>query len=313
LGAALLSFGRLAEGWPEYRWRLRNPAHRGWHRGIPKPLWTGDQLAGQRLLLWSDQGLGDQILTAGLLPEATAAAARIVFACETRLAPLMARSFPGLRVVAITDIHRGTVDLSDVDAHASISEIGAVLRPHLDAFPNRDRYLTADPARVATLRARYRALPGEGPVVGISWRSANDAAGADKSIDLAAWSPLLAVGARFVSLQYGDLGALPANVFVDRAIDPMADVDAFAAQVAAMDMIVSVSNTTVHMAGALGVPTLCLTPRVEGRPWYWFSGRDTSPWYPSVCHVWQTRRGLWDDVLRRAAELLMNAPHSARR
>lgn len=314
LGATLLSFGRLTEGWPEYRQRLENPNHRGWHRGIPKPMWSGGDLSGQRLLIWSDQGLGDQILVAGLLRDASARAARIVFACEPRLFSIIARSLPDVRCVPITEIHRGKVDLSDIDAHASISEIGASLRVDITSFPNHGGYLRADPEHSKQLADKYRALPGNGPVVGLSWRSANEAVGSDKSIDLSAWGPILSVpNARFVSLQYGDVSDVPSSVHVDPAINPVADLDGFAAQVSAMDIVVSVSNTTVHMAGALGVATLCLTPKVEGRPWYWFAGHETSPWYPSVRHVWQTRRGAWGDVLQQAAQLLMNAPPSLTR
>ncbi len=304
LGASLLSFGRLGEGWPVYRNRLSNPAHRGWHRGIPKPLFAGDSLSGQKLLIWSDQGLGDQILTAGLLREAAAAAANIVFGCEPRLLSLMQRSFPDIRCVPITDIHLGSVDLSDVEAHASISEIGAILRPGMASFPRHAGYLRADPSRVSELKSRYRSLPGQGPIVGISWRSVHDLAGADKSIALTDWRPILSIpGVRFVSLQYGAVPEVTSNVFVDSTVDAVADIDGFAAQVAAMDQVVSVSNTTVHMAGALGIPTLCLTPKVEGRPWYWFAGQDISSWYPTVRHVWQTRRRQWDDVIERAARM----------
>lgn len=305
LGAALLSFGLLVEGWLEQRWRFRNPAHRGWHRGIPKPMLNNNTLAGQRVLIWSDQGLGDQILAAGLLKDAARHAAHVVFACEARLMPLIARSFPNIRVVPITEVHRGTVALSDVDVSASISEIGPILRRDWHAFPTRAGYLKPDPAKVGALRARYEALPGQGPVIGLSWRSVNDVAGKDKSVGLVAWAPILAAPARFVSLQYGDvrtdIGTTGGRVFHDVTVDPVADIEMFAAQVAAMDRVISISNTTVHMAGALGVPTLCLTPRVEGRPWYWFAGAETSPWYPSVRHIWQAKRGVWDDAIAAAA------------
>lgn len=312
LGASLLSYGKLEEGWQHYRTRLTNPGHRGWHRGIPKPLWTGASLAGQRLLIWADQGLGDQVLVAGLLRETIAAADTVVFACEPRLAPLMARSFPGLRTVPITEIHLGKIDLSDVDGHASISELGPVLRPTRASFPHHAGYLKPDLERVAMLKKRYRALDGSGPIIGLSWRSVHDTAGKDKSVDLTQWRDIWSgANARFVSLQYGDarseISSAAVPIHIDPAIDALADVDGFAAQVAAMDTVISVSNTTVHLAGALGVPTLCMTPRVEGRPWYWFAGADTSLWYPSVRHIWQTRRGQWDDVLQQASQLLMNA------
>jgi len=310
-GVTRLAHGQLVDGWIDYRARFVNPAHKGWHGGIPKPRWEGGvkPLKERGLLVWSDQGLGDQILVANLLPDAIAAARNVVFACEPRLVPLIKRSFPEVRAVSLMDIPYGRVNLDDVDVQASISEIGPLFRADFEAFPHHAGYLKADPARVAALKARYAALPGQGPIVGLSWHSISTLAGDDKSVPLEQWTPILKTpGVRFVSLQYGaaaeDAKQFP-NIFVDPEVDAVADVDLFAAQVAAMDRVISTSNTTVHMAGALNVPTLCLTPMVEGRPWYWFVGREVSPWYPSVHLVWQTKRRTWDDVIARAAENLM--------
>ncbi len=309
-GVVRLSRGQLVSGWTDYRARLSNPAHKGWHVGIPKPMWDGvSSLSDKGVLVWSDQGLGDQILTASLLPDALAAAKNVLFSCEPRLAALIQRSFPGARTVSLFDVPFGRADLSESDVQASISELGPAFRPDVAHFPKHTGYLKADPAKVAELKARYAALPGQGPIVGLSWRSSHDVAGEHKSVSLEHWARVLKTpGVRFVSLQYGnataDIAASGANIFVDPNVNAMQDVDLFAAQVAAMDVIISTSNTTVHMAGALGVPTLCLTPFVEGRPWYWFVGHDVSPWYPSVRHIWQTQRRQWGDVMGRAATSL---------
>jgi len=306
-GVARLSHGKLVEGWTDYRARFSNPAHKGWHVGIPKPPWDGGApLTDKGILVWSDQGLGDQILTASLLPDVVAAARHVVFSCEPRLATLIGRSFPSVRAVSLFDVPLNRVDVSDTQVHASISELGLAFRPSFAAFAKHTGFLKADPLKVAMLKARYAALPGpekkRGRIVGVSWRSSNVQAGDRKSVPLDQWASIFKTpGVRFVSLQYGESATSIPNLFVDPEVDAVKDVDLFAAQVAAMDAIISTSNTTVHMAGALNVPTLCLTPRVEGRPWYWFVGREVSPWYPSVRHIWQTTRGQWGDVMERAA------------
>ncbi len=311
-GAARLAFGHLVDGWTDYRARFTNPAHKGWHGGMQKRLWDGvTPLRDLGILVWSDQGLGDQILAASLLPDVIAAARKVVFACEPRLVALIQRAFPSVLAVSLLDVTYNRVDLSDVQVQASISEIGPAFRPTMAAFPKHAGYLKADPACVAALKARYAKLPGEGPLVGISWHSKSTLASEDKSIPLDLWGPILnQTGARFVSLQYGDAAkdaSAHSNIYRDPELDAVADVDAFAAQVAAMDLVITSSNTTVHMAGALNVPTLCLTPLVEGRPWYWFVGHDVSPWYPSVKLIWQTQRRTWTDVIERAAAELKTA------
>jgi tetratricopeptide (TPR) repeat protein len=309
-GVARLSQGQLVDGWTDYRARFTNPAHRGWHVGIPKPMWDGAaSLADKGVLVWSDQGLGDQLLTAGLLTDALAAAKRVVFSCEPRLATLIQRSFPQVRTVSLFDVPLGGVKLSDTDVQASISELGPAFRPLQSSFPQHGGYLKADPHKLAQLKARNHALPGKGPIIGVSWRSNNEVAASFKTLALANWAQLFAAApARFVSLQYGDVAGevaqAKANVFVDPAIDAINDVDGFAAQVAAMDGVITTSNTTVHMAGALNIPTLLLTPLAEGRAWYWFVGQERSAWYPSVRHLWQTQRRRWDDVIDRAAKIL---------
>ncbi|MBI2585950.1 MAG: glycosyl transferase family 8, partial [Rhodospirillales bacterium] len=80
-------------------------------------------------------------------------------------------------------------------------------------------------------------------------------------------------------------------------VDQMANLDDFAAQVAAMDLVISVSNTTVHMAGALGVPTWVMPHLVPLR--VWLLGRADSPWYPSARLFRQARLGEWSDVVER--------------
>jgi ADP-heptose:LPS heptosyltransferase len=118
------------------------------------------------------------------------------------------------------------------------------------------------------------------------------------------WDDILRVpGITFVSLQYGphstDIEAARkrtgANIVIDSTIDSSGDLDGFAAQVAAMDLVISVSNTTVHMAGALARPVWVLTPTGPGAHWYWFRERADSPWYPAARLFRQDTRGSWEE------------------
>ena len=123
--------------------------------------------------------------------------------------------------------------------------------------------------------------------------------------------PLLETpGITFIDLQYGDTlkerNAFTAEtgieVYHDEGVDQMADLDIFASQVAAMDMVVTISNTTAHMAGALGVPTLLMLGTVP--IWYWLLEREDSPWYPSLRLFRQHESGDWQEVVERVGEEL---------
>ena len=127
------------------------------------------------------------------------------------------------------------------------------------------------------------------------------------------WRPLAEIeGIRFVDLQYGDTAEERARferqtgtpIIHDDGIDQIADLDAFAAQVAAMDLIISVSNTTVHLSGALGVPTWVLLNTLP--LCVWMAEGEDSPWYPSLRLFRQTRAGEWADVIGRVADALQD-------
>ncbi len=162
---------------------------------------------------------------------------------------------------------------------------------------------------MAALRARY-ARHGDDYVVGIAWMSGARREAAEKSIDLLAWEPVLRVpGVRFVSLQYGSVArqveaarsAFGVDIALDPGIDQLRDIEGFAAQVAAMDHVVTISTVAAHLAGALGRPGSVLLPRARGLKWQWMLERPDSPWYPSLALLRQREQGDWSDVVARAA------------
>jgi tetratricopeptide (TPR) repeat protein len=308
----LLSAGRLAEGWREFPWRLRQPTANVRYDSFPVPRWDGESLAGQSVLIWTEQGIGDEIMTASMIPDALAAAGHVTVLCSERLVPLFRRSFPAARVAVRAEPLPAFVTDGSIAYQLSQSELGRLFRPDLAAFPGRRRFLEADGARTAALRARYLERAPDRRLVGLSWRSPkNPRIGVLKSMELLDWAPILRVpGLTFVNLQYGDCAAefaqaareLGVEIIDDAEIDPLRDMDGFAAQVAALDLVVSVSNTTVHTAGALGVPTLALIAEGRGRIWYWFRDRAECAWYPSVRLLRQRAAADWTPVIAAAAE-----------
>ena len=143
----------------------------------------------------------------------------------------------------------------------------------------------------ARAQLRERLKPDERIVIGLSWVSHNPRSGMSKSARLSDFAGILGLpNCRFVDLQYGDTLAerqaveRELGVQVERLedIDNTNDIDGLAALITACDVVVSVSNTTAHLAGALGRPTWTLVPHGHSRIWYWFKEGEGSPWYPSV-------------------------------
>lgn len=302
----LLSQGHFTEGWQEYHWRFRRPGTRTLHAVFTMPFWNGEPLKGRKLLVWTEQGPGDEILLASMIPDVIALGAELTLACSPRLVPLFRRSFPTARIVS-------NEKLQQVGAHdfqASFSHLGAALRADFNAFPRAGAFLRAEDSKRTALRSTYQSGDPARRLIGIAWHSANPIAEAQKSTALQDWAPILKTpDVTFVNLQYGDHSAKAAateaafgcKIITDKAINPLKDIDGFAAQVAAMDHVVSVSNTTVHVAGGLGVPTSVLVPKVFGKIWYWFLERADSPWYSALTLHRQTQAGDWSDVVAATA------------
>ena len=309
---ALLTRKRFVEGWPAYEWRFRQPQTSTFHDKFDAPFWAGEPLNDRKILIWTEQGPGDEILLLTMLPDVLALSARCILVCSQRMAPLFARSFPDIDVVYREHVLSGDVKDIQADYQASFSHLGAALRSDTNAFPQTTGYLKADPDLTAELRTQYQGN-SSAPLVGISWRSANIFAGHEKSTDLVDWDDILRTpNVRFVSLQYGqhdeDVKTAISNTGVDivsdTSINPLENMDRFASQVAAMDLVISVSNTTVHVAGALNRPVWTLVPASVGRIWYWFLEQQRSPWYPSMRLFRQTRNAGWSGVLKDVASEL---------
>lgn len=292
-----LSLGRFVEGWKLYEQRFG-----GTVRAYPQPRWNGERVG--TLLAWGEQGLGDQILYAGMVPDLASRADAVVLEVEPRLTPLFARSFPGVRVIA-----QGREKAGRVDAQTPLGSLGKHLRPDWGSFPRREHgYLVADETRASELRARL--CRDARAVIGLSWISVSPDIGKSKSARLRDFESLLRKpGLRFVDLQYGDTQTERATVEreigirVERLeIDNTNDLDGLAALIAACDLVVTVSNTTAHLAGALGKPTRVFVPFGHARLWYWFQEREDNPWYPHM-RVRRQRAGQsWADLIASTAE-----------
>jgi hypothetical protein len=277
-------------------------------RQLPFHVWDRSHDTGMKLLVCAEQGIGDQIMFAGCIADAQRSVGRVVLEAEPRLQPLFARSFPACQCLTGHWDQDPTCP-SDITAHIHGGSLPGLFRQTPDSFPHQRGYLRADPERTQNWARRYAALPAR-LKVGISWRGGNDARTRQaRSIGLSEWLPILRCpDVTFVNLQYGDHAAEMDSIRDEVRIhcwpdsDPLKDLDDFAAQIAALDLVISVDNTTVHMAGALGVPVWTLLPIPQD--WRWVQGAASSPWYPSMKLFHQSERGNWQPVISAVADAL---------
>jgi tetratricopeptide (TPR) repeat protein len=308
---ALLTLGRFAEAWPDYESRLLSEDRP--RRAFPYALWDGEPLTGETVLVYAEQGIGDEILFASCLPELIGQAKRCIIDCAPKLAPIFRRSFPEALVHGgyQTDAVDWALAL-DIDVQVPIGSLPRHLRASPGAFPRHRGYLRADPARVARWQERLAAL-GPGRAIGISWRGGTARTRAERrSIRLDQLVPLLhEPGLHFVSLQYGpesggetERFAAETGLRIHHWPEAIEDYDETAALVTALDGVVSVCTAIVHLAGALGRPAWVATPRVP--EWRYGIEGDRMPWYPSVQLVRQ-RGDAWEPVVDAIVQALKTA------
>jgi hypothetical protein len=233
------------------------------------------------------------------------------FEAAPRLVPLFARSFPDVDVVPV----RPDLSSESIAAHVALASLGRHVRPDWSSFKRPPpTYLKADPDRTAALRSRLRE---QGQcVVGLSWASSNSKVGAAKTASLLDFETVLRIPrCRFIDLQYGntqaerDVVASEFGINVERLkdVDNFNDIDGLAALISACDIVVTISNTTAHLAGALGKRTWVFLPSGRGRFWYWFRDREDSPWYPAVRLKRQMQNQSWSELISLAVSEIADA------
>lgn len=293
---------RFGLGWDDYAYRnLGSVKHL---RMVAFPQWQGEPLAGKRILVLAEQGLGDQVMFASCLPDLLAQQpARVVVEAVKRVAPTLARSFPSCEVISSRqDSDLDWVrDIGDMDYFVPIGDLPQRFRRDVAHFPRHTGYLVADPQRVAHWRDRLAAL-GPRPKIGVSWRGGTEMTRKVlRTMDAARLAGLAsAIDADWVCLQYGDVSdglsqAGAQGMRLNYWPEAITDLDEFAALISALDLVVTVCNTTVHYAGALAKPVWVLAPRIP--EWRYGLRFQSMPWYPSSTMYRQDRDGDWNAVL----------------
>ena len=308
LGMLLLLTGELEHGWEKYEWRWKCHDFPSENRNFPQPLWDGTGLSDKSVLVWTEQGVGDEIMFANMLDTLSWMAAEIITECEERLVPLFQRSFPKVQFVSREQKPNPILLDKDIDYQVPIGSLAQWLRKNESQFPKKGSYLSASSEKVSQLRDKYKGLTDDRFLVGISWKSINHGIEKEKSTILENWTPILSQpDCFFVNLQYGDIeqeigeyySSTGILIYTDQEINPLTNLDDFAAQISALDLVISISNTTVHMSGALGKKVWTLLPYVPD--WRWMLKREDTPWYPTMKLFRQSRMNDWRDVFQRVS------------
>ena len=255
----------------------------------------------ETILIRSEQGLGDQIIFMSLLSEIMKLENPIILQIEPRLIPLFKRSFPTINFLS----DKETLNSSLFKHHALIGSFPQFFRNAKESFSKqRKSFIIADHNKTLVLR---RKLTVNDPIVcGIAWKSKNEKFGSYKTSSLNDFLPILKLPSiNFVDLQYGDTidershfqSQHKITLTKIEDIDNFNDIDGLASLIDACDFIVTISNVTAHIAGALGKKVFLILPYEKGRIWYWHDNLKTSLWYPTIQIFTQSKAGDWTEPI----------------
>ena len=296
----LLSQKKFTDGWKKYKFRKElkffNP-----------PTFTSNikncmnlDNKNSSFVLWGEQGVGDQIIYASMLGNLKEYK-NITIALDARLIDLFSRSFEGIKFITFEDVN----NLSKIDYQMPFADLGYFYRNELSDFRNNIKpFLFSDKKKMAEYKKKISKK--DKLICGISWKSHNKTIGHSKSITLKDLVPILECdNLSFVDLQYGDTSEERStlkdknNINIQKlaSVDNYNDLDSLAALIDACDIVLTVSNVTAHLAGALGKKTYLMVPCGVGSMWYWHRDDHQSLWYPSVEMFRQDEPQGWSGVI----------------
>lgn len=312
LGFCQLAQRKWADGWKNYRYCV-DSEWRPLTQYNDEPLWDGEKGV---ICIYSEQGLGDEISFGSMLPDmqkwCDENESRLIVDVNPRLEHLFKRSFPDMEIHGTRGVRQITWDPRDIEYSLPMAQLGEYFRTKDEDFTGDD-YLKADPDRVLQWKTLFESK-GK-PVIGLAWRGGIWKTGAKyRQLDLEQLLPVLeSVDAHWVSLQYKPAGK---EIEAFKAKHPHIDITEYSygslsndyddtvAMIAAMDHVIAMQTTVVHVAGGLGIPCWAFVP--QSSQWRYGQEGEDFPWAKSVRIIRQNKRGEWADVMQRTGEELAN-------
>jgi tetratricopeptide (TPR) repeat protein len=310
----LLLKGEFKKGWELYKWRWRISSSSTERFHTKTPHWDGiDTDKSLKIFLWAEQGIGDEIFYFGILKKYFKIYSRVIISADNRLHEIFKRSMPDVEFIDRKKIDTEFIE-STVDFQAPMGDLGYLYSVNNTFNVNNPiPFLLVNSFNNIGIKKRSHVLNGK-ILCGLSWKSANKDIGLSKSLNLIELAPLLLIeNVEFVSLQYGSTADeielveknIGKKIHTIHDLDIFNDIDGLTSLISDCDFVVTTSNITAHLTGAIGKKGMVLIPYSRGKIWYWHSGEGQSLWYPSLKLVSQSQMNDWTDPIKKCREWLL--------
>ncbi|MBI28986.1 MAG: TPR repeat-containing protein YrrB [Alphaproteobacteria bacterium MarineAlpha5_Bin11] len=304
----LLAQHNYKKAWEEFDYRIKRSTKLNENflfKKIENKIWTNQDLTKNNLLIVREQGVGDEILYSSMYKELIKSNKKVKIETDPRLIELFKRSFDSKNnFVEKNSISQNKNYLKDIDVIIFAGSLGKKYRKSKMAFPKKCGFLKPKVTLVEKIKSELNEI-NQKPKIGISWISKNKRIGKGKSMTLMNLLPLLKNDeVSFVNLQYGESTneinkfqkKTGINIINLKNIDKFNDFESLSALLKSLDLFITVSNTTAHLSGAIGQATWVMAPKSESLLFYWNTGEENTPWYPSVRIF--PKKDSWNETLK---------------
>ena len=300
-----LGLNNFKDGWENYekRW-LSNDYKKPLRLSFTKPLWKPD-LGNKNILIWAEQGIGDQILFSTIFNDVIKYFEKIYVYLDHRLEKIYKKNFPNLNL--ITD--QSLINEQLFDYHLPFGSLGYYFRKDVTDFEPGPKTLNVDENQKYTKSSQKLRCA-------ISWKSTNPDTGIDKSINLVEMKKILKLeNIDFYNIQYSNVGEEINQFYTDEGvkIQSIADLDTHNDIYGLMqfintcDFVITVSNTNAHLSGILGKPTYLLLSQGIGKLWYWENEiNKRNLWYKNIIKIKRSDKKNWEEPIENLFNLIKN-------
>ena len=298
--------GNLSEGWKNFDHGIFNDTRIVRdidYISAKMKLWHPEENF-KSVLILGEQGIGDEIMYSSIINELSEKGLKVGLMMDKRLKGIFSRSFNGVELIE----NKEDAVKKGYKSFIPIASLCKFFRNNLNDFSKYSFHLKPDKKIIQKLNAFYKS---QKPKIGLSWHTESQSHGPQRNIKLCAFNDFFKnKNIDFINLQYGDHNKeikrlstkLKRNIFLNDWIDNKNDLDGLSAKIEACDIVISIDNSTLHLAGSLNKDTIGLIPKVSD--WRWMNNTQVTPWYKNVSLF--RSDGNWEKVILRAYNYSIN-------